>query len=141
MSFVKIKFAGGEFIQVPRPFTIGMCDVFQGTETIHANALDFVRHAHLVKRVAGVFSEEVKPTRVRAMARVSTMETHDLVRVLEFSNYFCHDMILDMAASTLANRVSRMSTAEIAMVFDIDTSSNEYIPSHNILRRVTMFKN
>jgi len=142
MLFVNIKFAGGEYIRVPRSFTYGMCDVFRDTDTIHANALEFEHHGHLIHRIASVFSDEDKTTRVRAIARIVTLDNKELVRVLEFSNYFCHDIVLDIAASTLAKRMPRLSTAEIADIFDIDDSTQrQYAPSHHMMRHVSSFTN
>lgn len=142
MPFVNIKFAGGEYLQVPQSFTNGMCDVFQDTCTIHADALEFDLHGHLIQRIASVFSDEYKTTRVRATARIATLDTPDLIRVLEISNYFCHDTILDIAARTLANRIPRMSRSELSSVFDIDDDVDTYcIPSQHMLRQVSEFKN
>ena len=134
MSMVEIEFVGGERITVPRAFVMGAGDVFQDSECLRTN-LDFERVGDLVSSIARVFSNSVKTTRVRVTAKIATSTTQDLLRILEFSNYLCHDILIDIAASTLASRLEKMSPHEIASLFGInyDTCVTT-VPSHHILQ-------
>jgi hypothetical protein len=142
MRFVDIIFAGGERIQVPPGFSGGMCDVFRDSETIHASALHFENHGSLVKKIASAFSDEESTSKVRVTARISALDTLELMRVMEFSNYFCHDMVLDITSYTLAKRLAHLSTSEIETIFGMeDISQRKCIPMHHIIRHVRPFRN
>jgi len=133
MTMVDIQFIGDERLTVPRAFVMGAGGVFQDTGCLLTN-LDFDRHGELLSRIARVVSNSDKASRVRLTAKIASSTTQDILRILEFSNYLCHDTVIDIAASTLATRLERLSPSEIALLFGIDYDARATrVPSHHIL--------
>jgi len=141
MTRVSIHFPNGEKVVVSSTFANGMCDVFKESNTLYAGALDYSRHAALLKRLANVFSDNMKSTHVRVISKLVTISASDLIAILEFSNYFGHEYLVHTVATVIAKRLPRMSHHDILGTFGaVDTSTQEKsgpdAPLRHIIRHV-----
>lgn len=138
MTRLTIHFPTGETVSVSPMFANGMCDVFKESTTIYAGALSYSTHANVLTRIANVFSENMQTTHVRVITKLVSLSPSDLIAVLEVSNYFGHEYMVDTAATVIAKRLPRMSQREIQNTFGVDPEQgrNASAPLRHIIRHV-----
>ena len=138
-AMIRILFRDGQSLDVPCDFAKGCAPVFHDSDTIPTD-LEFDRYGDLISRIARVCSSCDSSTRVRLTAKIVSLETRDIIRVLEFSNYFCHDMSIDIAATTIASRLDGMSAKDIASVFGVEYREHPLsVPKQHLISYIPSF--